>query len=95
MPSKNKLRGSARDQDCTVNSPVCSYDNETTVLAHFNFEGGCMGGKSSDMSAGYSCYNCHAWLDQNKPTSEDALFYKARSMVRTHQVMIKNGVIKI
>lgn len=90
-----KLRDSARNQQCTVHSPVCSYDSDTTILAHYNLDGGCMGGKSGDLSAGYCCHKCHEWLDQNKPSKEDALFYKSRSIVRTHLVMLEEGNIRI
>ena len=91
-----KLRDSARGQQCTVNiAGVCSYNDEQTILAHYNFEGGTTGGKSSDTSAGFCCYECHHELDNNKLSSDDALFYKARSMVRTMKIWIYDGLVVV
>jgi len=91
-----KLRDSANGKSCTVNiAGICNYNPETTVLAHFNFEGGAMGSKSDDTSAGFSCSSCHTHLDQNKLSKEDAYFYKARAMVRTTRVWIEEGFLKL
>jgi len=91
-----RLRDSACGQQCTVNvAGVCNYNNETTVLAHYNFDGGTMGGKSDDTSAGFCCSECHAHLDQNKLSIDSALFYKARSMVRTMRIWIDGGLVSV
>lgn len=92
----NKLRQSARGQDCTMRVvDVCNYNPETTVLAHINTEGGCMGGKAPDYSAAFMCSACHTWLDQNKGTEEERLFYTRRAMPRTWCVWVSTKVIKI
>lgn len=89
-----KLRSSAKGQDCTVNiANVCSYNKETTVLAHFNFRGGCIGSKTDDFSAGFCCGACHTHLDANKLHKEDWLFYTARSMVRTITIWLEKGLV--
>lgn len=91
-----KLRDSARGMDCTMNvHGICSYNNETTVLSHINTEGGCMGGKSDDFSAVFSCAACHSWLDQNIGTELDRLFYTRRALIKTWRVWIENGLFKI
>jgi hypothetical protein len=74
---------------------VCNYNPETTILAHVNVDGGCMGGKSSDISAMFSCSKCHEWLDSNKGTEEERIFYTRRAMVRTWMHWTSNKVIKI
>lgn len=90
-----KLRDSANGQDCTVNvAGVCNYSPETTVLAHFNFEGGAMGSKSDDTSAGFACSACHDCLDNNRLSDEDALFYKGRSMMRTVRFWVREGYLR-
>jgi len=95
MKSK-KLRDSARGQVCTMQvSGVCNCNTETTVLAHINVSGGCMGGKSPDYSACFCCSDCHAWLDQNRGDENDRLFYTRRAMVRTWAFWIEKGIIKI
>ena len=91
-----KLRDSARGRDCTMQvSGVCSYNPDTVVLAHVNTEGGCIGGKSDDISAVFACWECHQWLDRNIGTEEDRLFYTRRALIRTWREWINEGVIKI
>ncbi len=95
MPLKSKkLRDSARGQDCTMRvAGTCYNHSSTTVLAHVNTEGGCMGGKSDDYSACFACHDCHQWLDLNLGTEEDRLFYTRRAMVRTWRIWIEEGYI--
>lgn len=97
MPIKNKkLRNSARGRDCTMQVvSVCNDDPETTVLAHVNTDGGCMGGKSDDISAAFCCSACHEWLDRNFGSEEDRLFYTRRAMVRTWQAWIEEGIVSL
>ena len=96
MIRSKKLRDSARGQDCTVNiAGICNYMPETTILAHFNFEGGSTGGKSDDISAGFACSSCHEHLDRNRLSDEDALFYKGRSMMRTVRFWVNEGYLKL
>lgn len=91
-----KLRDSARGQFCTLNvASVCNYNNETTVLAHVQVEGGIMGGKSDDISACFACSDCHAWLDQNKGSELDELFYTRRAIIRTQRAWIDLGLMVV
>lgn len=59
-----KIRDSARGQDCTVESPYCNHNPETVVLAHYG-EPGEKGTstKPDDTSAAYACSDCHDYLD--------------------------------
>lgn len=92
----NKLRKSAKGQDCTMNvAGICNYNPETVVLAHINTDGAIMGGKSPDYSACFACCDCHAWLDLNKGSEEDRLFYTRRAMVRTWGKWIDMGLVKV
>jgi len=88
LPLRSKiLKDSARLMDCTLNiAGVCNYNPETVVLAHLNFDGGKMGGKSPEHSACFACSACHSYLDQNKLSDTDKIFYSARAMVRTHSI---------
>lgn len=91
-----KLRDSARGRDCTMQvAGVCNYNSDTVILAHINTDGGSMGAKTDDFSACFACSDCHDWLDQNKGTSEDRLFYTRRAMVRTWRIWAEEGVVKI
>lgn len=90
------LRRSARGQNCTLNvAGVCNYNPETVVLCHLDSEFKGIGKKSPDHFAVYGCHDCHAWLDQHKGSQEDRLFYSLRALGRTHNQMIKDGVLKI
>ena len=95
----NKLRNSARGQECQVKVlDVCNYNPETTILAHLNFNGGKMGGKEHDMSAAYACSECHDFIDRRKYADHPEQLYRdrymARALANTHILMFDNGVLK-
>ncbi len=91
-----KLRDSARGQTCTFQVVgVCNHNPETSILAHINCEGGCMGGKESDYKAAIVCGSCHTWHDQNIGTEEERLFYSRRGLVRTWEYWFSNGIIGV
>lgn len=97
-PYRNKkLTQSAKGCGCTVNLPnVCSYDSSTVVWAHFNFDGGKMGGKTDDHSGGYACHECHARIDghikHEWTNTDEKYFYMGRSMARSLKIAIEQGV---
>jgi len=91
-----KLLDGARGENCTMNvADFCNYDNTTTVTMHINVAGGCMGGKTGDTSTVYGCSDCHSWLDQNKGSELDQLYYTRRALVRTLNRRIEQGLFKI
>lgn len=90
-----KLLKAAKGQECTLNTAKCNYDAETTVPAHINVDGGCMGGKTDDFSIAFACSECHAQIDGKKLTQEDELFYTRRGLVRTWKKLIEMGMINI
>ena len=96
MKSK-KYRAAAKDQDCSLNiAGVCNYDNSTTVLAHFPSESNGMGTKSSDLSAGDACSECHRTIDQRGSCPEfddNADFYLRRAQTRTLLNRLSQAVI--
>jgi len=60
----NKLRASARGQDCTLRAPGhCNFNAETTVLAHLPCGQRGVGMKSPDNMAIHCCSGCHDLLD--------------------------------
>jgi hypothetical protein len=60
----NKLRESARGQDCMIRLPsVCTHDPDTTVLAHFRMMGDGMGRKPVDSRGAFACSACHDAVD--------------------------------
>lgn len=99
-----KIRAAAEGETCTMNiAGVCSYDNSTTVLAHFPDESNGMGTKSTDISAGFLCSDCHSCQDggwtnlgeAGRQFKADAEFYMRRSMIRTWSVLIDLGIVSI
>jgi hypothetical protein len=92
----NKLRASAKGQECTLQiNDVCNCNPDTTVLAHLQWEGGTMGGKANDYSACFACSACHDFLDQRRVIGEERYLYMGRAMARTIDVWMRTGVIKI
>ena len=96
-----KLRDSAKGQECTIQCPsVCSHDPDTTVLAHLTNESHGMGLKADDVSACFACSSCHDWIDRRTmspyfPDGSDREWYMRRAMVRTWRRWIEMGLVKI
>jgi len=94
-----KLRDSARGEECQVGiAGVCSYNTETTILAHLPFDDGGMAIKSSDLSSCYCCAACHDAIDGRVRSDEfiqNKHFYLRRANVRTLILLNDKGIIDI
>jgi hypothetical protein len=96
--SMSKLRKSAQGQECQIRIPgVCNGNPETTVLAHLN--GGGMGAKRSDIHAAYACSDCHDFVDgrsgHDNREQSNRVIYHLQGVIRTQEIMLKEGLIKI
>ena len=97
MIRSKKILNSARGETCTVNSPVCNYNPDTTVAAHSNWHehGKGLGQKAHDIFVAYACSDCHAWLDSGQASRSEKrerwLMGHARTLVR----LFEKGVIKL
>ena len=100
----SKYTKSAKGQDCQIRIPgVCNFNPETTVLAHLN--GGGMGMKALDIHGSYACSNCHDAVDGRLGYPVDGAFCLIEryaleqahfeGVLRTQQIMIKDGVLKL
>jgi len=94
-----KIRDSARGQECTVMSDFCNGNPETVVFAHYRTAGECgMGQKPDDTSGVYACSSCHDWLDgrAHRGTEVDRHieWYWFRAMRKTWKMLVENGVLK-
>lgn len=76
---------------------VCNHDTATTVPAHLNGAG--MGLKHCDIHIAYACADCHAWLDGgyaragvNRAVRD---LYHLQAVIRTQQVMVREGTLLI
>ncbi len=91
----SKYTKSAEGQNCTVRIPgVCNFNTETTVFAHLNGAG--MARKHSDIHGAYCCSDCHDVLDGRRKTEyliSDLRLMHLESVIRTQEIMIKNGVL--
>lgn len=94
----NKYTKSARGQLCQMRLEGCLPSSETVVAAHLN--GGGVALKRSPIHIFYSCMNCHDLYDgrkqANPPYPREYLDDEARkAVIRTQDIMIKEGVIKL
>jgi hypothetical protein len=95
-----EIRQAARDEQCTLNSPWCNYNSETTVFCHLNeqFAGKGMGIKAIDIGF-FACHACHDIYDRRmQPSAEyklDEYFYLLRAVVRTLNRLIEKGILNV
>lgn len=62
----NKIRESARDEECDVRIPgVCSFNSRMTIWSHYRGSAGGKGLtlKSDDINGAYACTKCDAVYD--------------------------------
>lgn len=98
VAKQDKYTKSARGQECQVRVPgVCNYDSSTTVLAHLNGAG--VGRKKVNIHGAYSCFDCHAWLDggyvQTGHLRSTRDLYHLEGVIRTQELMIEMGILKL
>jgi len=92
-----KARRSARDEECTMNSPNCNHDSRTTVLCHSNSQKHGKGTsiKASDEHSFYGCSGCNLWFDSMSAPKEEKerLYQKAHK--RTQERFKEKGLIEV
>lgn len=93
-----KLRASAKDKQCTMNSPECNGDSRTVVWCHSNHSehGKAMGGKAHDIFGFYGCSGCHQWYDilSRSWNEEDRREAFHRANARSLVIALMEGVLK-
>ena len=108
---QDKYTKSAKGQDCQIRSPVCNNNSETVVFCHLNGAGmgekmqnihGAYGCSSChDFVDGIEQVGCmYFFPDKIKVAgqefnTEQRQFYHLKGMVRTQELMIRNGVLKL
>jgi hypothetical protein len=91
-----KLRDSARGQDCTLRIPgVCSFDSSTTVLAHLPCGQKGMGIKGPDMIAVFACSACHDRLDWRMKGGDIDGLDMLRALAETQLKWLAMGLMTI
>ena len=93
----SKYTRSARGQECQVRLiGICNHNPETVVFAHLNGAG--MGIKHADIHGAFCCSACHDQLDgrANNLIDKDQLKLEfLEGVIRTQQIMIKEGILKL
>lgn len=94
-----KLRNSAKGEECTLQiHPYCNGNPETVVLCHLPSGSG-MGQKSPDWFAVYGCSTCHDIIDGRVSVDEGLGMaiheIKLDALFRTWARMTEKGLIKI
>ena len=93
----NKIRKSARGQECTVRiQGVCNFNPETTVLAHVGKDRG-MSLKCDDSFAVYACSDCHDWIDGRGMVMDEGTraVYLLAALERTQSLLIEQGLLEV
>ncbi|WP_373203369.1 DUF1364 domain-containing protein [Citrobacter amalonaticus] len=93
------LRKEARGRECQIRIyGVCNGNSETTVLAHYRMAGICgTGMKPDDLLAAWGCSACHDEVDRRTHfiDNHDAKLYHLEGVIRTQDILRKEGKIKI
>ena len=92
-----KARRSARDEECTMNSPNCNYNPETTVLCHSNKQehGAGWSIKASDEFSFYGCSGCNLWFDSmSAPKGEKERLYQ-KAWKKTQVLFKEKGLTEV
>lgn len=96
--ANQKLRDSAKGQECQIRiGGVCNNNPETTVLAHVGNDSG-MAMKASDIEAAFACSDCHAVIDGHVNHDFDADFLKLRkyeAAERTRAIWVEMDLIRV
>lgn len=95
QPYRNKkILNAARGEQCTIGSPECNGNPETTIAAHSNYyeDGKGKGLKADDCFVAFACSSCHRWLDEGTDPMRRDLFH--RGMKRTWRRILDKGVLK-
>jgi len=90
------LRREARDRECQIRAPGCSFNNDETVLAHLSGAG--MGLKHDDILASWACFHCHSLVDGRGDgivSVPSRRRYHLEGMARTIEILIAEGKIGV
>ncbi len=93
------LRDAAKGRECQVRSPVCNYDRQTTVLAHYRLIGiSGMAHKAPDLLGAWACSSCHDLIDGRSRVSgiprERVKLLHLEGILRTQAELIAEEAVK-
>lgn len=90
-----KLRQSAKGEQCTFQTPYCVGGTETTVLCHAPSHHKGMGNKGPDYFAAFGCCECHAALDNHRMSGVESQFYWLKGIHKTWDRWVERGLIVV
>ena len=95
---RSKIRESARGEECTIQTPLCTLDPMTTVLCHAPHRDKGLSLKGPDDWAAYGCNICHDILDGRFPQGERSLTrpkldYWYWAVQKTQKLLKKKGLL--
>jgi hypothetical protein len=98
MPKRqkqDKYTKSAKGQDCQIRTPFCNHNPDTVVFCHLNGAG--MGEKMQNIHGAYGCSKCHDAVDGRIGVlyPNELKLDHLRGVIRTQELMIRNGVLKL
>lgn len=98
MSHKSKITAFAKGRPCTVRSPVCNHNPETSVWAHINSVrwGSGKGIKSPDLCGCIACSACHDLIDGRLKTNLERDFIRMAAYeahMESLYLLHKEGVI--
>lgn len=89
----SKVTKYAEGRECTIRLPGCLWDHGV-VGAHYRLMGTCgTGYKPNDLQLAWACSHCHAIVDG--PRTDEIRLAHAEGMMRTIEILLKEGKIKI
>ena len=94
----SRLTKLARGRECQVRLPCCNHNTETTILAHYRLAGTCgIGMKPNDLQGAWACSACHDEIDRRTRNfdNEFVRLAHAEGVIRTIDILIKDGLLKI
>jgi len=97
----SKITEAARGMPCLINLPICNWNPETTVAAHYRDTalGAGMGIKPPDILSAHACSACHDVIDGRRHidgwTHEQIRAAHALGVLKTIYKLQKLGKVKI
>lgn len=92
-----KILQAAKGEKCTIFSPVCNGNSETTVFCHSNENehGKGFHKKSDDIFGFFGCSTCHDWFDDARTAPRMIKRdYLLSAMSKTWKRLLEKGVLR-
>jgi len=101
VPYRNaRITKAAKGEPCTLNTPWCNNNPETTVFCHLNesFAGKGAGQKADDLFGFFGCSTCHdvydGRIDKGMKFDADESWCVLRAVCLTQRRLLDMGIIK-